>query len=134
MVTIPTAASDLCFYVLLRKCISVCCEMQEELRLAHVAVTRARDRLYITAHRVNEGEAEPPSPTNIRIVQRGPTVGPIWMKPSSFPLPQEESTLVKHVHGPCSTEGWLRHNFRRDGQVSINPELNCANGDGEQSD
>lgn len=77
--------------------------MQEELRLAHVAVTRARNNLFITSHRVNEGSLHPPI-TDTEIHKRKHGVGkrPFVdvFEPSTVPLPDgEASALTRIVHG-----------------------------------
>jgi ATP-dependent exoDNAse (exonuclease V) beta subunit len=74
--------------------------MQEIIRLAHVAVTRARDRLYITGHRYAEGSADASSYESLMaslLVPRPPRIF-CTPCPKSIALPNDEAVLSRFDH------------------------------------
>ena len=71
--------------------------MQEITRLAHVAVTRAKDRLYITGHRYLEGNCDA---SNIgRLMQQITSVQTLkTSRPASIALPDDLAVMTRQVH------------------------------------
>lgn len=89
--------------------------LQEEIRLAHVAFTRAKDRLYVTSHRIAEGSADASSleaaiASDTRAVKR--------VDPSKFiPLLDSSEAMTRTCHpidaveeylGRCATQNDMR--------------------------
>lgn len=92
--------------------------MQEITRLAHVAVTRAKDRLYITGHRFSETTADA-SNVGKFVTQSSCNV---WMTPlpSSIALPDNPAILTKEVHFGGDIEDLLRLRARQMGAGVLN--------------
>jgi hypothetical protein len=85
-------------------------DVQEELRLAHVAVTRARDRLFLTSHRVMEFSLYPVTAANLAAsinsapnsaVYRAPLAVPYFA--NQIPLPWSEAQVLSRTRHPQST-------------------------------
>lgn len=86
-----------------------CLWLQEELRLAHVAVTRARHRLFITSHRINEGALGPNVCASLAQKQAAGT--PVHLHTfsrSAVPLPKHGAEFQRFVHPQSDPEKALR--------------------------
>jgi hypothetical protein len=110
--------------------------LQEELRLAHVAATRAKDVLFLTAHRALEGSNVAPPVTMDKLIAVGAQYRyrKPWLAPAPFSLPSSDAVLVQHVHPPCAAEEFFKASWGPDRSqpISLDPRLNGV--DGEQSD
>lgn len=85
--------------------------LQEITRLAHVAVTRAQDRLFITGHRFAENTCDA---SNIGRFVTQMTSCNIWLTPlpTRIALPDDPAILTKEVHHGGEIEDELRHRAR----------------------